>query len=126
MYYAIYLVLDDLHREPAIFDAWEKAGVSGITIMDSTGMGRVRRRASLREDAPLFPSIRSLMQSDEEHHRTFVTIVEDDEKVERVIEATTAVLGDLSLPNTGILYVVPVTRVVGVPRRKSEEIRPGS
>jgi hypothetical protein len=34
-----------------------------------------------------------------------------------IIAATQAVLGDMTAPDTGILFVMPVTRVVGVPRR---------
>ena len=53
----------------------------------------------------------------EEHHRTFMSVVDGDELVNRIIEATQAVLGDMTAPDTGILFVMPVTRVVGVPRR---------
>ncbi len=123
MYYAVFLVLDDLKQETAIFDAWEAAGVTGITVIDSTGLGRMRQRAGLRDDAPLLPSLRSLMQTGGDHHRTFISIVDGDELVEGIIRATQAILGDMALPNTGILFVTPVTRVVGVPRRGHNEAR---
>jgi len=123
MYYAVYLVLDDLRHEMTIYDAWEAVGVTGITIINSTGLGRVRQHAHLRDDAPLMPSLRSLLYGDEEHHRTFMSIVDGDELVDRLIAATQNILGDLTLPDTGILYVMPVTRVVGVPRRGHGDIK---
>lgn len=121
MFYAIFLVLDDLEYETAVFDAWETAGVTGITVLDSTGLGRMRRRAGLRDDMPLMPSLRALMNAGGDHHRTFITVVDGEELVERVINATQDILGDMAMPNTGILFVTPVTRVVGVPRRGSSE-----
>jgi hypothetical protein len=39
----ILLVLDNREQCPSVLDAWEAAGASGITILESTGLGRVRR-----------------------------------------------------------------------------------
>jgi hypothetical protein len=121
MYYSVFLVLDDLEQEGAVLSAWDQCGVTGITILDSTGLGRVRKRASLRDDMPLMPSLRDLLHAGEEHHRTFISVVNGEEMVERIIDATQAVLGDLALPNTGVLFAMPVTRVVGVPRRGNND-----
>jgi nitrogen regulatory protein P-II 1 len=117
MYYTVFLVLNDLEHEAAILDGWEKTGVTGITIINSTGLGHIRQRSSLRDDVPLMPSLHSLLHAGEEHHRTFMSVVDGDELVDRIIAATQAVLGDMTAPDTGILFVMPVTRVVGVPRR---------
>ena len=87
MYYTVVLVLNDLEHEAAILDGWEKTGVTGVTIMDSTGLGRVRQRASLRDDMPLMPSLHSLLHAGEEHHRTFISVVDGDEIVDRIIAA---------------------------------------
>lgn len=114
MYFLILLVLDDVNKGPALFDAWEDAGVRGITIMDSTGLGRLRSVMGLRDDMPLMPSIRALMQSREEHHRTIFSVVEGEEMVDKVIAATQTITGDLSEPDTGILLVLPVVRVIGL------------
>lgn len=117
MYYTVFLVLNNLEHEDAILDGWEKTGVTGITIMNSTGLGHIRQRASLRDDMPLMPSLHDLLQAGEEHHRTFISVVDGDELVNNIIAATQEVLGDMTAPDTGILFVMPVTRVVGVPRR---------
>ena len=66
---------------------------------------------------PLLPSLHSLLHAGEQHHRTFISVVDGDELVNRIIAATQEVLGDMTAPNTGILFVMPVTRVIGVPRR---------
>ncbi len=115
MSYMIMFVLDDIDKCPSIFDAWEDAGVVGITIMESTGLGRIRQQMGYRDDLPLMPSIRNLMQSREEHHRTLFTLVKDEAAVDKIVAATESIIGDLSEPNRGVIFVLPVVRVVGVP-----------
>lgn len=122
MYFLVLLVLDDINKGPELFDAWEAAGVTGLTIMDSTGLGRLRNVMGLRDDMPLMPSIRALMQGREEHHRTIFSVVEGEAMVDKVIAATEAVTGDLNKANTGILFALPVARVVGlVPQDEADQ-----
>lgn len=108
------LVLDDVEQCPSILDAWNKAGVTGITILESTGQARLRR--AMRDDLPLMPSLRDLLAGSEMHHRTLVSVVGDDEVLERAIAATQETIGDLESHDTGVLFVVPVTRVIGLKR----------
>jgi nitrogen regulatory protein PII len=112
MAHLVVFVLDNLEQCPAILDAWEEAGAPGITILESTGLGRLRH--ILRDDLPLMPSLRDLLASRELHHRTLFTVIEDEATVERVIAATERVIGDLTCHHTGFLFVVPVTRVLGL------------
>jgi hypothetical protein len=117
MYYFVVLVLDDINRGPEVMDAWVKAGVGGITIIESTGLARLRQIQGHRDDIPLMPSIRALFQTREEHHRTIFSIVEGEEMVNRLIEVTEGIVGELDEPNTGILFALPISHVAGVPRR---------
>jgi hypothetical protein len=115
MAYLLMLIVDDLDQCPAIFDAWEAIGITGITILESTGLGRIRKASGYRDDLPLMPSLRNLLQSREEHHRTLMTLIKDEAKIDEAIIATESVLGPLDEPHKGILFVLPVVRVVGVP-----------
>ena len=112
MYHMILLVLNKLEQCPAVLDAWEAIGVPGITILESTGMGRMK--SGIRDDLPLMPSIASLLKGGEEHHRTFFTVVEDEALVDRIIKVTQAITGDLDEADSGVLFVLPVTRAVGL------------
>ncbi len=112
MNHMILLVLDNLEQCPAVLDAWEAAGAPGITILDSTGLARIK--SGIRDDLPLMPSITSLLKVREERHRTIFTVVEGDLLVDRIIEATQAITGSLDNKDTGILFVLPVSRVVGI------------
>ena len=116
MYHMILLVLNKLEQCPSVLDAWEAAGAPGITILESTGLARMK--SGIRDDLPLMPSITSLLKGREEHHRTMFTIVKEEETVDRLFEATETVLGDLRQPNLGILFAVPVARAYGVLNRE--------
>jgi len=115
MAYLVVLVLDDPGQCPDVLRAWDCAGVSGVTILESTGLRRLQN--VIWDDLPLVPAMRDLLGTRELHHRTLFTIVRDEETVDRVIAATQEVTGDLNLHHTGILFVVPVTRVLGLERR---------
>lgn len=113
MFYLVVLVLDDPDKCRDVLDAWEAAGAPGVTILDSTGIGRVRR-AGIRDDVPLMPSLSSLLRREEDHHRTLFSIVKDQSQIEAIVQATQAVIGDLDQENTGLLFVVPVNQVYGL------------
>lgn len=113
MNYLVLLVLNDPDLSDAVLNAWETAGVRGVTILESSGIGRYRQ-ASLRDDLPLMPSLRDLLRGRETHHRTFFSIVEGDAQVEQLARVTQAVTGDFSQPNTGVLFAMPLSHVYGL------------
>jgi nitrogen regulatory protein PII len=115
MYFMVLLVVDDLNISHSILDAWDAAKVSGITILESTGLGRIRE-ASIRDDIPMMPSLGELFRPREQRHRTIFSVVEGEEMVERLVEVTQEIMGDLNSPNTGALFVLPVSRAIGVQR----------
>jgi len=112
MSYLVLLVLDDLDHSHDVLEAWEGAGAKGVTILESTGIGRLRR-AGLRDDIPLMPSLSDLFKSDETRHRTLFTVVETEELADRIIEGTQRVIGDLSQPHTGLAFVIQLQKVYG-------------
>jgi nitrogen regulatory protein PII len=109
------LVLDDIEKFSAVVEAWENAGVPGITVLDSVGTRRLRAHAQT-DDIPLMPSLRSLFAREEDHNRTLFTVIEDDVLLKRAVTAAQNVVGDFMQPHTGILFVVPVSQSWGVPK----------
>lgn len=114
----IVLVLDDPDKTEDVLTAWLAAGVSGVTILDSAGLSHKLGRRGLRDDFPLFPSLEHLLRSREEPHRTLFAVVPDGFEMETLAAATEKITGDLDEPDTGILFVLPVTRVWGLHRRR--------
>jgi len=112
MDYMVLLIVYDMVASASVLDAWEKAGAPGITILESTGLGSIREMA-MRDDLPLMPSLRDLLRSREQQHRTLFSVVEGEEMVDRLVAVTEKAMGDLNNPYSGVLFVLPVSRVVG-------------
>lgn len=113
MAFLVVLIVDDPDDCSPVLESWESVGVTGVTILESTGVGRLRR-AGLRDDLPLMPSIRDLFQSKEVHHRTLLSVVDNQETVDKMVKLALDDLGDLNKPNSGFLFVVPVLQVYGL------------
>ena len=121
MYFVLF-VLHDISKINELLLAWEEAGVKGITVLLSTGLGRIRQNYGLMEDFPLFPSMSDLLErmEDMDLSRTLFTVVDSDQIVNNVFQQTQKVVGDLNNPNTGILIVLPVAHVYGLKSYKSD------
>jgi hypothetical protein len=119
MSYLVVLIVDDPEHVPEVLQAWETAGALGITILESTGVGHLRR-AGLQEDFPLLPSLRDLISGGETHHRTLFSVVDSEELVDRLEAAARQVIGDLNEPHTGFLFVVPVLRSFGMGKHRTD------
>jgi nitrogen regulatory protein PII len=119
MMHMIMFVLHDISKLADVLDAWENTGVKGITIIPSTGIGRLKAADILREDLPLMPSLEDLVEAPEKFNRTLITMIKTDEMMDKVVSATESVVGKLDDPNTGILVVVPLSRAYGLDRDDS-------
>ncbi|NMC84265.1 MAG: hypothetical protein GYA58_03160, partial [Anaerolineaceae bacterium] len=77
-----------------MLSAWETTGVSGVTILPSTGLQRLQSSDAFRDDMPLIPNLEDLMQYKEKTNRTLFTIVPSEAIVDKVVDATQGVVGD--------------------------------
>ena len=112
--FMIMFILDNPSQCNDVLNAWEAAGARGVTILASTGLGRVRMRKGLLDDMPLMPSLEEFFREEESQNRTLISVVKDREVVDRIIAATSGVVGDLNRPETGILVVLPVMEAYGI------------
>jgi hypothetical protein len=121
MQHLVLLVLNDVSRLNEILVAWEDAGVGGITVLATTGMGRIRQKIALRDDFPLIPSIHDLLVNANEEilNRMLFSLVDSDELADKLVEVTENILGDLRKPRNGIMAILPA-RVFGIDRSWKE------
>jgi hypothetical protein len=125
MSFLVVLVVNDIEHIPEILKGWEAAGAPGVTIVNSTGPGHIHS-AGLREDFPLMPSLRDLLEDEESFHRTLFSVVESQAQVDAMIQVTRDVIGDLEEAHTGFLFVVPVLQVFGMGKQRgarNQELR---
>ncbi len=114
--FLILFVLHDNSKLEEVINAWNDAGVCGITILLSTGYHRISKSNILQDDLPLIFNLEDLMQHEESTNRTLFSVVKDEATVDKVVEITESLVGNLNLPNTGILCVLPVNRGYGLER----------
>jgi nitrogen regulatory protein PII len=117
--YMVMYVLNEPDRLDEVLDAWEAVGVSGVTIVESTGIQR--RRCARRRRIPLRFGFECLPQDKFEGHYTLFTIVTSEEQVQKCIAAVEQVVGDLSDPHTGVLASWALEAVKGVPKNLPQE-----
>ncbi len=106
-------VLDNPDYLDEVLAAWESVGVSGVTIIESTGLARHQLAAMV--GSPIMAGINRWMYGDQEGHYTLFTIVKGEAVVRKCIQAVEEVVGNLSGSNTGVLAAWPVSIVKGVP-----------
>jgi hypothetical protein len=113
---AVVLKVETCHD---VIRLWEEAGVSGATILDSIGMRHLLEHTQ-RDDLPLIPSLRALLESEEYSHRTILSVVPDDLDLDDLILRTEALVGDFDEEDSGFLFVVPVLQARGLGRGHSD------
>lgn len=85
--------------------------VRGATVIDSTGMGKL-----LANDVPIFSTLSRLLSgaSNRVENYTVFSVIRTDETLEKAIALVHDIVGDMRKPGTGILFVLPVSRVEGL------------
>ncbi len=106
--FMIIFVLHDPDRLDQLLAAWEKAGVKGATLIESTGIhSRKKVRVPMRY-------VFSGSSVQETGNVTIMTVVPDQEMVAKCLAAVEEVIGDLEKPNTGIFTAFPLTTGKGL------------
>lgn len=101
-------VINDAEKVDEILSGFLELGITGATIIGSEGMGRI-----LSHDIPIFAGLQTLISGSRPQNRTIFSVVPRD-RVEPAVELLQDVFGDLSSPATGIVFTLPVDRVVGL------------
>lgn len=101
-------VVNDPEKVDEILSGYLELGITGATIINSEGMGRV-----LSHDIPIFAGLQTLISRSRPQNRTIFSVVGDD-KVGPAVALLQEVCGDLSAPATGIAFTLPLDGVVGL------------
>lgn len=111
--FMIFFVLDDPELLMPVLDAWEKAGIGGVTIIESTGMQRVKHKfVPMRFSVPFY--------TDEVCHQTLMAMVENEALIQAALEASESVVGDLNNGRTGVFAAWPLAYTKGLDKKKTE------
>ncbi|MDH5541877.1 MAG: hypothetical protein OEY64_02820 [Nitrospinota bacterium] len=91
-----------------------EAGISGCTVIDSQGMGKI-----ISQDIPIFSGFKSLFSGARESNFTIFSVVKEEEVMNEAITVIKKIYGEFDEPNAGILFTIPVSRVEGLTSAKS-------
>lgn len=105
------LIVNKVNKLEDLIVAFSKVGIKGATILDSYGMAKVL--SNHKEDLPLFGSLRMLLNEKRPFNKTIITVIKD-EQVEPALSCIREVIGDLSKPNVGIVFTIPINYVEGL------------
>jgi len=110
----MYLLVTILKKTQPLSDivaGFAKAGITGSTAINGTGMGRVLMQAKV-----------SLMSSDhinkvftdlESSNKIILTVIKEKDTLNRAIDIVKSLCGDLCEPGKGILFALPLEIVEG-------------
>lgn len=113
---AIFLIMARPEHLESVVEAWGKVGLRGITILDSYGTDMLLRQHTAEDSLPMFGSVMGYLRSKRQHSYMLISVVEEDRLVDEAIRATESIMGDLTQKGKGILFVVPLDKVIGYRR----------
>lgn len=117
----VILINSKIEASLEVAEAWQNSGAPGITIVPSHGLYSLQQHIHQGEVelprmvASMAGALAYLIRNVETTTNIILSVVEP-EMVDPLITAAESVLGDLTLPHNGVLFVVDVERAVGVQR----------
>ncbi len=99
-----------------VLSGFLELGVTGATVLHSEGMGRV-----LSQEVPVFAGLQTLMSRSRPQNTTILSVIESPEVLQRAVDMVQEVCGSLDEPSTGIIFTIPLNRVIGLAQELSPE-----
>lgn len=108
----LFLIIKRVDLVDEIMRSLAGAGIHGGTAIDSVGMAK---SISTMDNLPTIGLLREMLKGEDPAMKgKTIFVAVPDEQVEAAKEAILSVTGDLSLPNAGVLFGVPVTFALGI------------
>jgi nitrogen regulatory protein P-II 1 len=92
-----------------ILEGFVEIGVTGATIIDSMGMGRL-----LSSEVPIFAGFRSMFRGASAVNKTILSVIDDPGKIDEAYAIIEDAVGKLSEPGAGIAFTIPIENVRGL------------
>ncbi len=108
----LFLVIKRVELVDEIMHSLASAGIRGGTCIDSMGMAK---SISDMDNLPMIGVLRALLSGEDpdQKGKTIFVAVQDDQ-VQTARDAIVSVTGDLTQPNAGVLFGVPITFAEGI------------
>lgn len=110
MAHLLVVILHQTSQLPKLLEAWHTIDLPGVTILDSAGGHRTR---NWLQQVGL-GALSELLGAEDARSKTLLSVIEDEKLLEQAIVEAERVIGDFYQPGSGLLFVVPVSRVIGI------------
>ena len=109
--YLLVLVLNKVEYIDKILERFLEIGISGATIIDTTGMGRTLME---NDNIPIFGGLSRMFQNARPNNKTIFSVINDKDTLHRATAVIKEEMGDLNDPGAGIIFTLPVDFVMGL------------
>lgn len=96
----------------AVLSGFADLGVTGATVVSSEGMAHL-----IDGELPVLAGLQTVLAGGRPQNAMVFSLVESPALLDRAIRLVQEVTGGLDEPGTGVLFTLPVSRVVGLERR---------
>lgn len=97
-----------------LLQTFSDRGLRGATVLDSRGMARILHN---EDEMPIFYGLRAIMEPERRSSKTIFMVLPDD-KVALASKTVNDVTGGLDVPDSGIMFAMPLTMVEGLEKKK--------
>jgi len=105
-------VLEQPEHLAGLLEGFAKAGVTGTTVLDSIGMGRILLESGA--DVPALQVIKDVLAKGKPTNKTVFAVVRDEDILQKAIKVVRSLCGDLNTPGKGILFPLRLDTVHGL------------
>ena len=108
------IILNKTDVLDSLLEGMSAAGLGGATIIESSGLATTLSRL---DSSFISSSIRAILSGAEDDNRTILSVIRNDQlEIARKVVYNT--VGELSKPNTGIMFTVPLDFVEGTRKNR--------
>lgn len=115
----VILITAQVENGMEVAQSWQETGAPGVTIVRTHGLFTLQKEAQRgtielpRMIGSMAGVLAHILDNLEERGQMLISVV-DNALVDKLIDAASAILGDLSQPYNGVLFVLDVERAIGV------------
>ena len=112
---AFFFVLNRTEHLEHLLQEFAAQGIGCATVLDSKGMALILHS---EEEMPIFYGLRAIVAPERRSSKTIFTVL-PDEQVELARKIVNQVTGGLDVPDSGIMFAMPVTFAEGLEKKKA-------
>jgi nitrogen regulatory protein P-II 1 len=103
----LFVALNSTEKLEEVLEGLVEAGVTGATVVDSMGMGRIL------ESVPLFAGMRNVFRAAKPRNNVIFSVV-DDRHAAEAMEILDKILGCSTGNGMGIAFTLPIDSAIGI------------